>query len=60
MKSLLTNFSAENGVDKLIEYMNKLCRKDELSEVYERFIQFWRYDKTEDVKMEDFIIWKVI
>ena len=52
----LTNLSVENGADKLIEYMDKLFEKDELSEVYERFIQFERYKKTEDVKMEDFIL----
>ena len=52
----LTNLSAENGADKLIEYMDKLFEKDELSEVYEGFIQFERYKKTEDVKMEDFIL----
>ena len=41
----LTNLSAENVVDKLIEYVDKFFKKDELSEVYERFIQFERYKK---------------
>ena len=44
------------NVDKLIEYVDKLFKTDELSEVYERFIQFERYKKTEDVKMEDSIL----
>ena len=52
----LTYLSAENGVDKLIEYMDKLFKKDELWEVYERFIQFEHYKKTDDVKMEDFVL----
>ena len=36
--------------------MDKLFKKDELSEVYERFIQFERYKKTKYVKMENFIL----
>ena len=52
----LIYLSAENGVDKLIEYMDKLFKKDELWEVYERFIQFEHYKKTDDVKMEDFVL----
>ena len=46
----LTSLGAENGVDKLIEYMDKLFKKDELSEVHERFIQFERYKKTRRCK----------
>ena len=36
--------------------MDKLFKKDELWEVYERFIQFEHYKKTDDVKMEDFVL----
>ena len=41
---------------KLITYMDKLFKKDEISEVYERYTVFDRYEKVKDIKMDDFIL----
>ena len=39
----LETITADDGVEKLIEYLDKLFTKDELSEVHERYILFDRY-----------------
>ena len=43
-------------MDKLITYLDKLFKKDELSEVYERYVLFNRFERTSQQKMEDFIL----
>lgn len=52
----LESINRDNGVETLITYMNKLFKKDELAEVYERFTLFFRYTKDSNKKMEDFIM----
>ena len=52
----VTTLKEENGVETLITYLNTLFRKDELCEVYERYTTFDRYSKTDEVKMDDFIL----
>ena len=41
---------------KLKNYLNKLFKKDELTEVYERYIQFARYERCDNTKMDDFLL----
>ena len=41
---------------KLITYLDKLFKKDELSEVYERYVLFDRYEKNDQQLVEDFIL----
>ena len=52
----VTTLKEENGVETLITYLNTLFSKDELCEVYERYTTFDRYSKTDEVKMDDFIL----
>jgi len=52
----LETINADDGVDKLITYLDKLFRKDELSEVYERYILFDRFERSSQQPMDDFIL----
>ena len=52
----LETINADDGVEKLIEYLDKLFKKDELSEVYERYILFDRYERESEMKIDDFIL----
>ena len=48
------NLNNEGDVSTLINYFNRLFLKDELSEVYERYIKFDRYYTETSVK------WKIV
>ena len=52
----LVSLNNEGGVNKLINYFNRLFLNDELSEVYERYIKSDWYYKETSVKMEDYVL----
>lgn len=52
----LENIKGENGVKTLITFMDKLFKKDDLSDTYEKYTLFNRYQRTAGIKMEDFVI----
>ena len=52
----LENLNKDNGVNMLITYMNNLFQKDELSELYERYVVFDRYVRQPKIKMSDYIL----
>ena len=52
----LNHLKKENGITILIAYMDSLFKKDELSEVYERYAAFDRYKKDSGQKMDDLIL----
>ena len=52
----LDDLKKENDITILIAYMDSIFKKDELSEVYERYVAFDRYKKDSSQKMDDFIL----
>ena len=50
--------NADDGVTKLIEFLDKLFKKDELSEAYETYVEFDRFrrSKVGVSSMEDYVI----
>ena len=46
---------ANDGVEKLIEFMDKLFKKDELTMVYEKYIAFDRFVREGDIIMDAFL-----
>ena len=50
----LKELNRADGMTKLKTYLIKLFQKDELTEVYERYIQFARYERGENTKMDAF------
>ena len=52
----LQYLNKDTGVELLIKYLDSLFKRDELSEVYERYAKFDRYEKKDRDKMEDFIL----
>ena len=52
----LENLSQDDGIDTLIKYLDKLFKRDELSEVYERYTVFDRYERESNQKVDDFIL----
>ena len=50
--------NADDGVTKLIEFLDKLFKKDELSEAYETYVEFNRFRRTKVgvSSMEDYVI----
>ena len=49
----LQDLNEDTGVELSIKYLDSLFKRDELSEVYERYIKFDRYEKKDQDKMED-------
>ena len=47
---------ADNGVETLIKYMDKLYKLDDLSEAYELYTDFYKYRKSKETLMENYII----
>ena len=45
----------DEGMKNLIEFLDKHLGKDELSEAYDKYVQFERYVRKEDESMESFI-----
>ena len=41
------------GMALLIGFMDKLFKKDELTQVYERYVSFDRFRKVKDMSMEE-------
>ena len=52
----LDELNKDDGIDSLIHYMDNLFKRDELSEVYERYIKFDRFSRAENQKIENFIL----
>ena len=52
----LNNLNNANGVKTLIEYLNGLFLRDELTVVYERYVAFDLYFKEATTKIEDYIL----
>ena len=51
----LQDLNKDTGVKLLIKYLDSLFKRDKLSEVYECYTKFDRYEKKDHDKMEDFI-----
>ena len=51
----LQDLNKDTSVKLLIKYFDSLFKQDELSEVYECYTKFDRYEKKDQDKMEDFI-----
>ena len=45
----------DEGVNKLITFMDKIFKKDELSEAYEAYTEFDRFRRTKASSMEDYV-----
>ena len=45
--------NADDGVVKLIEFMDKIFKKDELSEAYEAYTEFDRFRRSKATSTED-------
>ena len=45
-----------DGVETLMTYLDSLFKKDELSEVYERYINFDRYQRDPEQEREEFVL----
>ena len=52
----LEQLNTDGGVDILINYMNSLFKRDELSDVYEQYLNFDRFSREAKQKMEEFIL----
>ena len=52
----IEDLNRDAGIDALIIYMDKLFKKDEISEVYERYTVFDRYEKVKDMKMDEYLL----
>ena len=52
----LADLSKEDGVKVFIEFMDGLFKKDDLSETYERYVQFDRFQKIASQNIDEFII----
>lgn len=52
----LEQLNTDGGVDILINYMNSLFKRDELSDIYERYLNFDRFSREAKQKMEEFIL----
>ena len=48
--------NADDGVTKLIEFLDKLFKKDELSEAYETYVAFDRFRRSKVSSLEDYVI----
>ena len=48
--------NADDGVTKLIEFLDKIFKKDELSEAYETYVEFDRFRRSKVSSMEDYVI----
>ena len=48
--------NADDGVTKLIQFMDKIFKKDELSEAYEVYVDFDRFRRSKVSSMEDYVI----
>ncbi|CAG2223740.1 unnamed protein product [Mytilus edulis] len=51
----LEALNADDGVDKLIEFMDKIFKKDELSEAYEAYSEFDRFRRSKVISMEEYV-----
>lgn len=47
--------NADDGVDKLIQFMDTIFKKDELSEAYEAYTEFDRFRRSKVSSMEDYV-----
>ena len=47
--------NADDGVTKLIEFLYKIFKKDELSEAYETYVEFDRFRRSKVSSMEDYV-----
>ena len=52
----LQDLNKYTGVELLIKYLGSLFKREELSEVYERYTKIDRYEKKDEDKREDFIL----
>ncbi|KAG1704025.1 Retrovirus-related Pol polyprotein [Nymphon striatum] len=52
----LDELNSDDGVDKLIEFMDKIFKKDELSEAYESYTEFDRFRRSKVGSMEDYVM----
>ncbi|VDI80195.1 Hypothetical predicted protein [Mytilus galloprovincialis] len=51
----LEALSADDGVDKLIELMDKIFKKDELRQAYEAYSEFDRFRRSKVSSMEEYV-----
>ncbi|KAK6184040.1 hypothetical protein SNE40_006584 [Patella caerulea] len=56
----LDTLKSDDGMKELIQYMDKLFKKDQLSEAYEVYTEFDRFRRQPDLKMETFGIRKTL
>ena len=52
----LDKLNKTDGVETLMTYLDSLFKKDELTEVYERYTSFDRYQRDPKQKMEEFVL----
>ena len=52
----IANLNMDAGLDTLITYMDSLFKKQEISDVYERYTKFHRYEKSNEIKMDSYIL----
>ena len=52
----LDELKGDDGVKKLMEFMDKLFKKDQLSEAYEAFSDFERFQRKDTMTMDTYIM----
>ena len=52
----LDTLNADDGVKKLVEFMNTVFKKDELSEAYEIYTELDRFRRSKVNSMEDNVL----
>ena len=51
----IEELNSENGMQLLISFMDKLFKRDELTQVYERYVSFDRFRRASGMSMESYI-----
>lgn len=51
----IEELNTDGGMALLIGFMDKLFKKDELTQVYERYVSFDRFRRVKDMRMESYI-----
>ena len=52
----IDNLKKETGMETLVEFINKLFKKDELTEMYEYYVSFDRYKCSQGESVESYIL----
>ena len=52
----LSKLKLDDGLDTLIKYLDSQFAKDDLTETYERYVEFERCKRGSDQKINDFIL----